>query len=154
MAPIRNCTCGMPLCVCPPPKEDVEVHVKETQREVNHEQKVKPVHHETNSRPTYFSSMNSNKIDLKGDLNEQAREAIKSNSLDNLQLLVKNGVNVNYVDRQGQSLLHLAAIMGRNDMALWLVSSGANINAKNHQGESIMDVAPVALASKIKAMSK
>lgn len=149
------CSCGMPLCICvEEKKEEVKEVASPSAANVPVTQTVHNVVH-VSSRPTYLSGGNSHaKIDMSGDLPEQCRDAIKSGDLENVKKLVAAGVKVNWVDRQGQSLLHLAAIMSKNDIAMWLVEQGANILAKNAQNEGVLDVAPPALAIKMKNYKK
>ena len=56
-----------------------------------------------------------------------------------------------WVDRQGQTLLHLAAMFNRTDVCMLLLQRGANAAARNAQNEGVLDVAPPSLANKIKA---
>jgi hypothetical protein len=107
------------------------------------------------TEPSTFSgfgsqSVSSVKYDLNGDLDEQAREAIKGGDVPGTISLLKAGANANYKDRTGNTLLHLAAMFNRLDLVTLLVRNGADINAKNPTGETPIDVAPASLGNKMK----
>ncbi len=63
----------------------------------------------------------------------------------------RSQVPASWVDRQGQTLLHLAAMFNRTDVCMMLLQKGANAAARNGQNEGVLDVAPPSLANKIKA---
>jgi len=88
---------------------------------------------------------------LHGDLNEQCREAIKSDDLNGVTALLKAGASATYRDRTGATLLHLAAMFNRQEMVALFVKSGADVNAKNAQGETPIDLALPALAAKMQS---
>lgn len=100
---------------------------------------------------SYNSSFNTLKYDLKGDLEEQCRDAIKSNDVKGVETLVKSGCKVNYVDRSGNSLLHIACIMGSFPIVKILCTAGANPYVQNtlSKPESAFDIAPPSLKHKI-----
>jgi hypothetical protein len=116
----KVCVCGLPICICPDPAEEAPEKVQEKEKPVPTPSKPKPA--TTPARTTFssFSSAsslggsNSSKltIDWSGDLAEQCRDAIKQgDSAAAMQLLDK--VPCNWIDRQGQSLLHLACMFNR-----------------------------------------
>ena len=149
----KKCVCGMPLCICPE-----EVCSGEWKQEIVHQaaQVISPkeqIAHPVMSRPAYLSAAVA-KVDKSGNLNEQAREAIKNGNLKLLQELIALKADVNWVDHQGQSLLHLAAIMNKTDIALFLLEKGACLDAKNGQGETVLDIAAPSLSMKLKAFRK
>ena len=82
---------------------------------------------------------------------EGLRDAIKAGDVAGAAGLLAQGVDPNYVDAQGMSLLHVAALFNAGDIALALVSAGANCTARNAQGETPIDVAPAALGHRLTA---
>ncbi len=82
---------------------------------------------------------------------EGLRDAIKAGDVAGAAGLLAQGVDPNYVDAQGMSLLHVAALFNAGDIALALVSAGANAAARNAQGETPIDVAPAALGHRLTA---
>ena len=85
---------------------------------------------------------------------EGLRDAIKAGDVAGANGLLAQGVDPNYVDAQGMSLLHVAALFNAGDIALALLSAGANAGARNAQGETPLEVAPVALAHRLKARAE
>ena len=68
-------------------------------------------------------------------LGEGLRDAIKDNALDGVkQVLNKDKTLVNYVDRQSQSMLHVAVIFNQTETVLELIARGVDIEAKDAQG--------------------
>jgi len=89
---------------------------------------------------------------MHGDLNEQCREAIKKDDMTGVTALLKAGAKATYTDRNGATLLHIAAMFNRQDMVTLLVKLGADVNAKNQQKETPIDLALPALQAKMKAL--
>jgi len=56
-------------------------------------------------------------------------EAAEKGDVEQLELLISRGANVNVKDQKGMTPLHLAAKEGHEDIAEILISKGANINA-------------------------
>jgi len=82
---------------------------------------------------------------------EGLRDAIKDGATKQALALLEQGADPNFVDTQGMSLLHVAALFNRSDIALALAAAGANPLAKNNQGETVLDCAPASLAHKLRA---
>lgn len=82
------------------------------------------------------------------------REAIKAQDTEAVTRLLAKGVPADFRDPQGQTMLHIAALFNCTDIAEVLVAAGADVGAKNAQGETVLDVAPVMLASKLRAAAK
>jgi len=95
-------------------------------------------------------SQKERKYDLKGDLNEQLREAIKNGDSQGCKTLLEAKANPNYQDRSGNSLLHMAAMFSRTEAVKMLMRLGANPEVTNAQKETPIGVAPVMLADKMK----
>ena len=51
------------------------------------------------------------------------------------------GADVNAVDADGNTVVHLAASRGDNDMIQFLVSKGADVKKVNRTGQTTIDVA-------------
>eukprot|EP00238_Polyblepharides_amylifera_P005870 CAMPEP_0196594094 /NCGR_PEP_ID=MMETSP1081-20130531/77355_1 /TAXON_ID=36882 /ORGANISM="Pyramimonas amylifera, Strain CCMP720" /LENGTH=353 /DNA_ID=CAMNT_0041918257 /DNA_START=68 /DNA_END=1129 /DNA_ORIENTATION=- len=81
---------------------------------------------------------------------EGVREAIKTGKLEVVSQLLSKGVDVNFCDQQGMTLLHVAALFNMGDIASLLMDSGARTDTKNAQGETPIDIAPVSLASRMR----
>ncbi len=59
------------------------------------------------------------------------------------EVLIRKGVDVNQKTNEGDTPLHIAANVGRNnlDVCTLLVDNGADVNASNNKGKSILKVA-------------
>jgi len=151
-----HCKCSMPLCICPPlaaaaqPAESKKALAASPAPAK--QQRPTPASTQT----TIFSGGLSNSgsstraIDLNGDLNEQCREAVKAGDANAVHRLLEAGAKANYIDKTGNSLLHLAAIFNYNSISIELLERGADMNVKNPAGESPLDVAPPSLQHKFK----
>ncbi len=82
-------------------------------------------------------------IDLKplllvGDTPEQQREhvfeMVESNRLSTFELALNAGFPINTTDSDGNTLLHIAALNGRKEIALLLLQRGASLEAGNQNG--------------------
>jgi ankyrin repeat protein len=60
------------------------------------------------------------------------------------------GLDANYFDKQGMSLLHLAAMFNFTEITFMLMDAGANVQAKNAQGETPIDCAQTTLGHKMR----
>jgi len=91
-------------------------------------------------------------IDPKCDASEQARESIKAGDDKATLTLLAEPYNarVDFKDRTGNTLLHLACMFNRTQICEKLISMGADMNLKNPAGESPLDLAPPALAHKLR----
>ncbi len=61
--------------------------------------------------------------------------------IDQVQLLISNGFDVNAKDKLDQTPLHWAAITGKRKVAELLLTKGADINAKQRAGDTALHVA-------------
>ena len=105
----------------------------------------------------------ANKYDLKGDLNEQCRDAIKSGDASGVKLLIGNGADAKFCDRTGNTFLHLvlaihvmdslslvdgcsqlqlqAAMFNHIEIVTFLISKGADIwSASAHRCSEFQSV--------------
>mmetsp|Transcript_23627 Transcript_23627/g.33329 ORF Transcript_23627/g.33329 Transcript_23627/m.33329 type:complete len:263 (-) Transcript_23627:107-895(-) len=161
---VVNCTCGMPLCICAPeetPEPEVCKPVqKEKTEEKREEKKTTPTTTFTSSSSSFFSGFggsSTTKWNLKGsqnELDEQCRDACKSKDLNGVRTLLDAGANAKFVDKTGNTLLHLAAMFDNFAVVELLVQRGADLRAKNPAGESPMDVATPASRRKMEALAK
>lgn len=156
---VRNCTCNSPLCICPPDAE--EARVEESSRAAASSTQAKrqaPAGSQpAAAAPSAFmgfggSSRPTTTYNLKGDLNEQIREAVKAQDVEGVKLLLGAGADAKYVDRTGNTLCHLAAMFNRFDILQLLGEKAASFWVKNPAGETAVDLAPPALQRKMKDM--
>ncbi|XP_076950702.1 uncharacterized protein LOC143623743 [Bidens hawaiensis] len=149
-----NCTCGMPLCICEVASNDDVAPVQPKPVSVS----TAPKKVDTAPRSRASSSKSSTSANTSSERpladyavnGEGLREAIKSGDLFSVKKLLGEGVDANYCDRQGLSLLHLAAVFNKTDIAFTLMENGASLDCKNLQGETPLDCAPVTLQFKMK----
>lgn len=164
-----ECNCGMPLCICEapaPPQVQPEVS---TSQYYQRSKKVVPAQHtpsDTISKSTagssgsirqslFFTSgqtsnVSTDKSSSSYETNgEGLREAIKNNDISAVKDLLMQGVDANYCDKQGMSLLHLATVFNHTEIAFILMDAGASVDAKNAQGETPLDCAPTMLQYKM-----
>lgn len=165
-AAVIECKCGMPLCICEAPKpEPAPVkNISATSLTVQPNPKPKKPESSTKKASATSNSNSSSFLNLglmSNDINDKTpsdyevtgeglREAIKSGDIIAVKKLLSQGVDSNYCDKQGFTLLHLAALFNQTDIALILMDSGANIQRKNGQGETPLDCAPPMLQYKMR----
>ncbi|KAL4180658.1 hypothetical protein AMTRI_Chr12g266960 [Amborella trichopoda] len=174
---LPECKCGMPLCICvtpasdPTPSQDVmQVHTTVTPRvhpttkpkkainiQATADSTVKNMNTAVNNKPSMFFSLGQaidgdfDKHCAQYDCNgEGLREAIKNNDAQVVKKLLSEGVDPNYCDRQGMSLLHLAALFNHTEITFILMDHGASTERKNAQGETPVDCAPTMLQYKMR----
>ncbi|KAG5401539.1 hypothetical protein IGI04_016146 [Brassica rapa subsp. trilocularis] len=85
---------------------------------------------------------------------EGLREAIKNGDTAGVKKLLNEGVDANYHDKQGMSVLHLAVLFNQTEIALMLMEHGASLDYKNAQGETPLDCAPATLQYKMREKMK
>ncbi|XP_073143458.1 uncharacterized protein [Henckelia pumila] len=166
---ILDCKCGMPLCICEapaPPTDHVTIQPLKTTSitPVQSNQKVKKAESAPKSKGSTSNSRHSTffnpgqVVDCQTDLStvdyevtgEGLREAIKNGDTAAAKDLLRQGVDANYNDKQGSSLLHLAAVFNQTEIAFALMDHGASLDCKNSQGETPLDCAPAMLQYKMK----
>ncbi|XP_057969220.1 uncharacterized protein LOC131158394 [Malania oleifera] len=166
--PVAECTCGMPLCICEAPKSSRDtapsqrITVSTFTAQLNPKPKRKvtsPKKRGSSSNSKLCSVFNLGQVtnsNLDGsqmgyEVNgEGVREAIKNNDTIAVETILKKGVDANYRDKQGLSLLHLAALFNQTDIAFVLMDYGASVDCKNSQGETPLDCAPATLQYKMR----
>ncbi|XP_050219222.1 uncharacterized protein LOC126669720 [Mercurialis annua] len=167
-AGVIECKCGMPLCICEapaPPAEAVPIQMKMPSTAIS-QSNPKPKKNDSISRNRGSTSNNKpssvfhhGQISTDGNERPQIdyevngeglREAIKNGDTAAVKKLLSEGVDANYRDRQGLSLLHLAALFNRTDIVFTLMDSGATLDYKNAQGETPLDCAPATLQYKMR----
>lgn len=165
---VKECKCGMPLCICeaPPPSSSAVPQEKKSIPVVTAPSNPKPKKTDNASKSRSSSSTNkfssmfnpghvttgtSNRPQIDYEVNgEGLREAIKNGDIAAVKKLLNEGVDANYRDKQGLSLLHLAAVFNQTDIVFILMDLGANLEYKNAQGETPLDCAPATLQYKMK----
>uniref|UniRef100_A0A6N2MPT5 FYVE-type domain-containing protein n=1 Tax=Salix viminalis TaxID=40686 RepID=A0A6N2MPT5_SALVM len=159
-----ECKCGMPLCICVAPTTKTDPTKPSSTFTSQSNPKPKKTDAALKNRGSTSSSKPSSvfnhgqmtnggvdKPQMDYDINgEGLREAIKNGDTVAVKKLLSEGVDANYRDKQGMSLLHLAALFNRTDIAFILMESGASMNYKNAQGETPLDCAPATLQYKMK----
>ncbi|XP_010527053.1 PREDICTED: vacuolar protein sorting-associated protein 27 [Tarenaya hassleriana] len=165
---VAECKCGMPLCICVAPAPPANTLIPETTPA-----SVAPIQPNLKPRRTEASARikgsTSNSITSSasnpGQLTSSAmdipqrdyecngeglREAIKNGDAAGVGKLLKEGVDANYRDKQGMSVLHLAAMFNCTDITFILMEHGASLEHKNAQGETPIDCAPATLQYKMR----
>eukprot|EP01018_Ginkgo_biloba_P026978 Gb_02288 [translate_table: standard] len=165
-----ECKCGMPLCICEAPSPPQVQPIVASTSNYHRPKKVVPVQHissDANSKPSTSSSGNNRASVFfasgqtnNGSMDQQSkdyetsgeglREAIKNGDVSAVKELLKHGVNANYCDKQGMSLLHLATVFNFTEIAFILMDAGASVDAKNAQGETPLDCAQTMLQYKMR----
>ncbi|PKA52298.1 1-phosphatidylinositol-3-phosphate 5-kinase [Apostasia shenzhenica] len=165
VAGILDCKCGMPLCICEQTPEPVPSKNSNVSNSQSNTRPKKPLSNqptaETVSRkPSSSSSSNSSSFLKVGQASngsidkpkadydvsgEGLREAIKNSDTAAVRKLLREGVDANYCDKQGMTLLHLAAVFNQTDIVFILMGHGASVERKNAQGETALDCAPAML---------
>lgn len=166
---IQECKCGMPLCICEAPAaaptlDPVPLRMQTATSTAQSNPRPKKVDHRSkntgsvsNSKPSSFFNVGQvtngglDKPRMDYEINgEGLREAIKNSDISAVKKLLSEGVDANYCDKQGLSLLHLAALFNLTEIAFVLMENGARLDFKNAQGETPLDCAPTMLQYKMR----
>lgn len=164
MLVISECKCGMPLCICeaPGPSTDAFPPQRKATSDSTPPKPKKTVTISKNRGSTSSnqlgsvfsqgqvanSSLNKPQMDYEPN-GEGLREAIKNGDTAAVKKLLSEGVDANYHDKQGLSVLHLAALFNQTDIVFTLMECGASLGYKNAQGETPLDCAPATLQYKM-----
>ncbi|NGX59942.1 MAG: Phosphocholine transferase AnkX [Chlamydiae bacterium] len=97
---------------------------------------VERIHNATNYATQYFSQ--------KKQVITPLHEAVESGKLEDVELLIAMGSNVNARDQHGQTPLHLAADKGQMNVIEFLLKKSADINAETINGETPLHYAVIA----------
>lgn len=170
-APVHECTCGMPLCICQvptltevTPNTQVVAPVITKKLHSGSSAAVKRIPARPsygNELPSLFFSTTKSTNDGGSSMakkyestGEGIWEAIKNGDAGAVKDLLANGVDPNYCDKQGMSILHLAAVFNFSEITFSLMDAGAKVDAKNAQGETPLDCAPATLQYKMQLKLK
>lgn len=151
-----ECKCGMPLCICVTSLTPAAAVPMQTVYSSSITLNAKPkkadaIPRQRRSTQDSSSASGSDKPQADYEVNgEGLREAIKNGDIAGVKDLLNKGVDPNYCDKQGFSLLHLAAVFNQTEIAFVLMDHGARLDCKNSQGETPLDCAPVTLQYKMK----
>ncbi|XP_018484811.1 palmitoyltransferase AKR1 [Raphanus sativus] len=150
-----ECKCGMPLCICvAPPKTSQATPAPMALSQSD----PRPKSDTSAKSKGSTSSSNATRLDKpqkEYQVNgEGLREAIKNGDTAGVKKLLNEGVDANFHDKQGMSVLHLAVLFNQTDIALMLMEHGANLDYKNAQGETPLDCAPATLQYKMREKMK
>lgn len=160
---ISECKCGMPLCICEAPVASEKANklpststpVKPKPKKAENMHKVRgSTSNKKLSSPFNLGQVTNSSLDkCQMDYEvtgEGLREAIKNVDIAAVKKLLNEGVDANYCDKQGLSLLHLAALFNQTDIAFALMDYGASLDCKNSQGETPLECAPATLEYKMR----
>lgn len=78
--------------------------------------------------------------DLQVTLHSIAFDAIKSNNRDLFKSLLDAGMDLNFQDKDGMTLLHVAVSNGRYEIVTDLLTRGARLDLENHMGFKALDI--------------
>ncbi|XP_010429643.1 PREDICTED: ankyrin repeat domain-containing protein 1-like isoform X2 [Camelina sativa] len=157
-----ECNCGMPLCICvvAPSKPTIKPNPPATialvalpQSKSEPSAKSKGSTSSSNSRSALNPGQDIPQRDYEAS-GEGLREAIKNGDTAGVKKILKEGVDANYRDKQGMSVLHLAVLFNQTNIALILMDHGASLEYKNAQGETPLDCAPATLQYKMREKMK
>lgn len=165
---ISECKCGMPLCICEAPAPSMDAVPQQSKtvstsvprsnpRPKKTETTLKTNASTSNSKHSSVfnlgqaNSGTSDKSQMDYEVTgEGMREAIKNSDVAAVKKLLSEGVDANYHDKQGLSVLHLAAVFNQTEIVFALMDSGASLDYKNAQGETPLDCAPATLQYKMR----
>ncbi|KAJ4708878.1 vacuolar protein sorting-associated protein 27 isoform X1 [Melia azedarach] len=163
-----ECKCGMPLCICEAPATSSDALPQQMKTTSTAAAQSNPKLKKTDTTPRSRGSTSNSKASsifnpgqvtngavdkpqMDYEVNgEGLREAIKNGDTAAVKKLLSEGVDANFHDKQGMSLLHLAALFNRTDIAFTLMECGASMDYKNAQGETPLDCAPATLQYKMR----
>ncbi|XP_058108809.1 uncharacterized protein LOC131251838 isoform X2 [Magnolia sinica] len=167
---VPECNCGMPLCICqapPPDPAPLKNAATSTVQPNPRPKKMNTKRHtadlisknmgsaSNSKQSTFFNlgqtndSLDKPRVDYEVN-GEGLREAIKSHDVEAVKKLLSEGVDANYCDKQGFSLLHLATLFNQTEISFILMEHGASLECKNAQGETPLDCAPTMLQYKLR----
>ncbi|KAF8080847.1 hypothetical protein N665_0919s0011 [Sinapis alba] len=153
-----ECKCGMPLCICvAPPKTSNPQATRAPMALSQSDPKPKSDTSAKSKGSTSSSNARSGPENPQKDYEvngEGLREAIKNGDTAGVKKLLNEGVDANYHDKQGMSVLHLTVLFNQTDIALMLMEHGASLDYKNAQGETPLDCAPATLQYKMREKMK
>ena len=75
------------------------------------------------------------------NINEKLLEAVKSNEIEEVKKLIKEGADVNVVDKNGATALHKASYWDHSEIVKMLIEAGANVNVVNKYGITALHLA-------------
>ncbi|KAF2285090.1 hypothetical protein GH714_037827 [Hevea brasiliensis] len=140
---VIECKCGMPLCICETPAPTMDAPVLQSNPKPKKTDAIPKNRGSTsNNKPSSVFSYGQitnggiDKPQMDYEVNgEGLREAIKNGDTAAVKKILSEGVDANYRDKQGLSVLHLAALFNQTDIAFTLMESGASRNTRMHKGK-------------------
>jgi ribosomal protein S14 len=152
---VAVCKCHMPLCICEPdPEPKAEPSQVQASQDVKRDQGVQQQERKKRPKRAFqgFGRKKKAQVSLEGDLNESCRDACKSKDVAGMKTLLDAKANPLYVDKTGNTLVHVAALFDCHDGVQLLIERRANVWFKNPANETAVDVAPISLAAKMRVM--
>ncbi|KAJ0983732.1 hypothetical protein J5N97_002088 [Dioscorea zingiberensis] len=170
---VAECKCGMPLCICSPVSDSTALKTKQTtisnvqpnlrlkKTTGTQSESMSKKTASSTSKPGPFLNLGQATKSILDEVHkdydisgEGLREAIKNGDTPAVKNLLAKGVDANYCDKQGLTLLHLAALFNQTEIAFVLMDHGASVESKNAQGETPLDCAPAMLQYKMRSKSE
>ncbi|CAN6469976.1 unnamed protein product [Victoria cruziana] len=149
-----ECKCGMPLCICEVSLPDPDI--VPVQEYLGTDSAAQPAMRPKKPISTKRSSDSASKDATVSISKPSLFFSIGQSANRNLDKTHHDyekdgeGVDANYCDKQGMSLLHLAALFNRTEIVFTLMDHGARVEHKNAQGETPLDCAPTMLQYKMR----
>jgi ankyrin repeat protein len=111
---------------------------KETRNNFSPQIKI-PSNYETLSDKEFFNIFLNNRADI-NSTKAFKYAAVFANEAD-IKYLLKNGLDINQRDENGDTLLHIAAKYGNTELAHYLIENGINLNEDNIDGKTPLHIA-------------
>ncbi|KAF6153220.1 hypothetical protein GIB67_023055, partial [Kingdonia uniflora] len=156
---VLECKCGMPLCICEAPApvpnpiplqvlilmqraSTVSAQPIPKPKRINNYSK--DISSASNNKASSFFSLgqlaNGNLDKPSTDYDVNGERSIKNGDTAAVKKLLAEGVDANYCDKKGFSLLHLAAVFNQTEIAFLLMDHGASMDCKNQQGNNLVEI--------------
>ena len=79
--------------------------------------------------------------DGSSELDQQLVDAVRRNQVGEIERLIAEGADVNYLDDDGETVLHEASFNGHESVVQTLVAAGADVNIRANDGETALHAA-------------
>ncbi len=68
-------------------------------------------------------------------------DAVEFGDLESLKMYWQDGIDIDYQEKEGNTLLILAVYYGWEEIVQFLLSKGPNLHLKNKEGDTALDIA-------------